>query len=258
MLGAQCQVGTTAGDLGLHQSQLKCIAVMAEIVQTGDHTINAVTFRSALIAWGREHFRSFPWRQTEDPYLVLIAEVMLHRTQAPQVAPVYERFVERYPDVPALAQATKEELHSILYSLGLRWRIDLIHEMTAELMERFDGRVPESKAELLSLPGISDYIAGAVRCFVWNRAEPLVDTNTIRVIGRLFGLPIKDSSRRNRQFRELITALVDPDQPQIYNYALLDLADQICHKEREPACTQCPVLMYCVYGANVLRDQSVD
>jgi A/G-specific adenine glycosylase len=171
---------------------------------------------------------------------------------------VYERFVQNYPDVLTLARAAKEELHGVLYSLGLRWRIDMIYDMTAELIEHFGGMVPEDKEELLSLPGISDYIAGAVRCFAWNRPEPLVDTNTVRVIGRLFDLQTKDSSRRNRQFRELITALVDPDQPRTYNYALLDLADQICHKEREPECTRCPVLKCCVYGANALRDQSID
>jgi A/G-specific adenine glycosylase len=191
---------------------------------------------------------------TEDPYRILMAEVMLHRTQAPQVAPVYERFITRYPNVPVLARAMRNELHDALYSLGLRWRIDLIHAMANELMTRFDGRVPGEKADLLSLPGVSEYIASAVRCFAWNLPEPLIDTNTVRVTGRLFGLEIKDSSRRNRQFRELITALVDPDQPRVYNYALLDLADQVCTKKRPPACARCPVQKCCLYGNSALAD----
>jgi len=216
-------------------------------VKAGDHTVDLVSFRKTLIAWGQQHFRSFLWRLTEDSYRILIAEVLLHRTQAPQVVPVYERFIECYPDVPELDSASKEELCDVLYSLGLRWRIDLIQEMTTELIEHFGGQVPRGKADLLSLPGVSEYIAGAVRCFAWNQPEPLIDTNTVRVIGRLFGLETKDSSRRNRRFRELITALVDPDEPRAYNYALLDLADEICMKKRPPECGRCPVQEWCVY-----------
>ena len=222
------------------------------IVEADGHAIEATVFHKALIAWGREHFRPFPWRLTEDPYRILVAEVMLHRTQAPQVVPVYEQFIARYPDVPALARASREELHDALYSLGLRWRIDLIQAMAAQLMTHFEGQIPREKADLLSLPGVSEYIAGAVRCFAWNLPEPLMDTNTVRVVGRLFGLEIRDSSRRNRRFRELIAALVDPDRPRVYNYALLDLADQVCMKKRPPECSGCPVQKYCVYGAIAL------
>jgi A/G-specific adenine glycosylase len=221
---------------------------VAEIIRAEGHAVDVEVFRKALTDWGREHFRSFPWRLTTDPYHILMAEVMLHRTQASQVVPVYERFVERYPDVPSLARATKDDLHDILRSLGLHWRIDLVYEMAAELMSRFWGKIPESRDDLLSLPGVSEYIAGAARCFAWNLPEPLIDTNTVRVVGRLFGLEIKDSSRRNRRFRELITALVDPDEPREYNYALLDLADQVCMKKRPPVCGRCPVVEWCVIG----------
>ncbi len=221
---------------------------MDDPITANGHTVDAVVFRAQLITWGRDHFRAFRWRATTDPYQLLLAEVMLHRTQAIQVAPVYERFISRYPDPAALARTTRDELHTILYSLGLRWRIDLIRELGQELMQRFAGTVPQEKAALLSLPGVSEYIASAVRCFAWNLPEPLIDTNTVRVVGRLFGLTIKDSSRRNRQFRELITALVDPNEPRLYNFALLDLAHQICTITRLPGCQQCPVLAQCVYG----------
>ena len=177
-----------------------------------------------------------------------MAEVMLHRTQAPQVVPVYLSFQAQYPTISASAQATKQELHAILYSLGLRWRIDLVYEMISDLVSRFDGKVPQEKNDLLSLPGVSQYIAGAVRCFAWNQPEPLIDTNTVRVVGRLFGLEIKDSSRRNRRFGDLVAGLVDREAPRAYNYSLLDLADQVCTKKRPPECGQCPVLSHCTYG----------
>jgi A/G-specific adenine glycosylase len=224
----------------------------AQFVKTDDHTIDAIAFRKALISWGQEHFRSFPWRLTSDPYHILMAEIMLHRTQAPQVVSVYKQFVVCYPDISSLAQAEKEALHQELYSLGLRWRIDLIYAMAAELMNRFGGQVPREKASLLSLPGVSDYIASAVRCFAWNLSEPLIDTNMVRVVGRLFGLETRDSSRRNQRFKRLITALVDPKEPRLYNYALLDLADQICMKKRSPLCERCPVAAHCVRGVSAL------
>jgi A/G-specific adenine glycosylase len=210
--------------------------------------VDAGRFRDALKVWGRQHFRPFPWRLTEDPYQVLMAEIMLHRTQAMQVVPIYQRFIQAYPDAHALAGASREELHSALYSLGLRWRIDLIAAMATQLVERFGGQVPQDKADLLSLPGVSEYIASAVRCFAWDLPEAIIDTNTVRVVGRVFGLQIKDSSRRNRLFRGLIGALVDPQEPRVYNFALLDLADQICSAKRPPAHDSCPVASVCLYA----------
>jgi len=217
-------------------------------VEANGHKIDAAAYRKSLVMWGGKHFRSFPWRLTEDPYHILIAEVMLHRTQAIQVVPVYERFMARYPDIPTLARATKKELHKALYSLGLRWRTDLIYQMTKELMTRFNGQIPTEEADLTSLPGVSQYIASAVRCFAWNLPEPLIDTNTVRVIGRMFGLRIKDSSRRNNQFQNLIIGLVDKNKARAYNYAILDLADQVCMKKRPPDCRHCPLRKQCSYA----------
>lgn len=221
---------------------------MTAAIEANGHSVNSGTFCSALVAWGQDYFRPFPWRLTEDPYHILMAEVMLHRTQAPQVVPVYLSFLAQYSTISASAQATKQDLHAILYALGLRWRIDLVYEMISDLVSRFDGRVPQEKDDLLSLPGVSQYIAGAVRCFTWNLPEPLIDTNTVRVVGRLFGLKVKDSSRRDRCFGDLVAGLVDREAPRAYNYSLLDLADQICTKKHSPKCSQCPVLSYCAFG----------
>ncbi len=220
---------------------------MAELIHEAARSLDVVAFRSSLLTWGSEHFRSLPWRLTENPYHILMAEVMLHRTQAPQVVPVYQTFIERFPTIAELSNAPREDLHRVLHSLGLRWRIDLIQDMGADLVFRFKGQVPRDRDELLSLPGVSEYIAGAVRCFAWNLAEPLVDTNTVRVTGRLFGLTTKDSSRRNSKFRRLIAALVERQDPRMYSFALLDLADQICTKKRPPACHLCPVNVHCSF-----------
>lgn len=213
-----------------------------------EHAIDATSFRENLMRWGQDHFRAFPWRFTTSPYYILMAEIMLHRTQAIQVVPIYERFIKKYPDIGSLRMVTREELHSSLYSLGLRWRVDLIMDMVTQINERFAGSVPQEKVDLLSLSGVSDYIASAVRCFAWNLPDAIVDTNTVRVVGRLFNLKIKDSSRRNSLFRKLIGSLVDVNEPRSYNFALLDLAAQVCLKGRPPLCEICPVRNHCLYS----------
>lgn len=221
---------------------------MAEMIEANGHAVDVQQFRQQLLEWGRHHFRAFPWRQTTDPYKILMAEVMLHRTQAIQVVPVYNQFIARYPDIEAVAQASPEELSVVLAPLGLHWRIALIATMATDITKRFGGAIPQKKTDLLLLPGVSEYIASAVRCFAWDLPDSIIDTNTVRVIGRLFGLEIKDSSRRNRQFRQLSEALLDPDHPRMYNYALLDLADRICTKKRAPDYDRCPVLSLCLTG----------
>lgn len=226
------------------------------LVSDGCHTVDAIAFRKALITWGKEHFRAFPWRFTSDPYRILMAEVMLHRTQVRQVVPVYERFLKKYPDLQSLAGASEEELHKELYSLGLRWRVRLIQEMAAELVNRYKGKIPIDRESLLALPGVSDYIASAFRCFAWKQTDALIDTNTVRIVARLFGVPIKDSLRRNRRFMSLIAALVDPEEPKIYNYALLDLANKTCLKVQEPLCERCPVQDWCLYGINQVGSEN--
>ena len=153
------------------------------VVEANGHKVPAESYQSALESWGRSRFRPFPWRLTTDAYRILMAEVMLHRTQASQVVPVYVCFIEQFPDVTSLARASREDLGEALVSLGLLWRIDLIYQMAETLAMRFGGRVPQEKAELLSLPGVSQYIAAAVRCFSWNLPDPIIDTNTVRVRG---------------------------------------------------------------------------
>lgn len=216
-----------------------------------EHNIDLAAFHKDLEDWGKEHFRSFPWRFTASPYHILMAEIMLHRTQASQVAPIYERFIASYPDIPLLSSASREEVHSILYSLGLRWRVDLIMDMVGRITKDFAGQIPQEKTDLLSLPGVSEYIASAVRCFAYNLPDAIIDTNTVRVTGRIFGLEIKDSSRRNPLFRKLIYNLLDLEHPRSYNFALLDLASEVCTKAQRPSCELCPIQKYCLYGRKV-------
>lgn len=206
------------------------------------------TLQQALLTWGRIHFRSFPWRETDNPYHILLAEVFLHRTQVYQAERVYHQVIEQYPRPMDLLSAPRQEVLSTLYSLGLNWRIDLLLDMVQEIQETFHGEVPRERTALLSLSGVSAYIAGAVRCFAWNEPEVLLDTNTVRITGRLLGWEVKDSSRRSRRFRQALETLLDREEPRAFNYALLDLAHLVCLKKQQPRCAECPLKNHCTFA----------
>jgi len=202
-------------------------------------------FRKTLLVWENSNFRFFPWRITDNPYAILIAEIMLHRTQVKQVLPVYNRFLSIYPDIKSIVDETEENIRLIIKPLGLHWRVPSIKKMATEIYQRYDSSIPMNKEDLNSLPGISDYIASAVRCFAWNLPDPLIDTNTVRIVGRIYGVQTKDSSRRNQFVRSLIENLIDRQVPAKFNYALLDLAHLVCHKKKEPECRVCPISSFC-------------
>lgn len=202
------------------------------------------TLRNNLLRWWPHGKRSFPWRETRDPYRVLVAEVLLHRTRADQVVPLYELFLERFPNIQGLAKSNPDELLRLFHSAGLQWRWKLLHAMAVDLETRFNGQIPDDSTPLTSLPGVSHYIASAVRCFAFGHPEAMLDTNTVRITGRLFGLPITDSSRRNRLFRDILQSMIDPENPRDFNFALIDLAATIC-TAKSPLHHECPLRGYC-------------
>jgi A/G-specific adenine glycosylase len=176
-----------------------------------------------------------------------MAEFMLLRTQASQVEPVYRKFVSKYPAIEDLAEASREDIHDMLRPLGLSWRADRVYETVQKLEEKHNLTVPTERDALMDLPGVSQYIAGAVRCFALGGPEALIDTNTVRIAGRMFGLEIKDSSRRTNRFQKLIGDLVDPENPRLYNLSMLDLGAQVCTSSN-PKCRNCPLSEMCVVG----------
>ncbi len=214
----------------------------------------AKSIRNALHRWWKEHGRPFPWRESSDPYRVLVAELLLHRTQAKQVVEVYHRFVDQYPTVESLANADPASVVALTRPLGLRWRSALLVAMAQNIVEEHHGRVPSDPSALKELPGVSDYIAGAVRCFAWGHPEPILDTNIVRITGRLVGISTRDNSRRDPMFRALAAQLVDTRHPRESNWALLDLGAQVC-RPAHPRCRVCPLRGFCAYGRHVLTSR---
>lgn len=201
-----------------------------------------------LLKWWRNNGRNFPWRNTRDPYRVLVSEILLHRTRADQVVPVYNKFIREFPTVQHLAKAKQAHVTRILHSLGLFWRNKLLKPLAIEIVTSHNGVVPSAKSQLESLPGVSKYIAASVSCFAFGNAEPILDTNTVRILGRMFGLMVVDGSRRSSRFSELYRSLMSVDQVRDFNYAMIDLGALIC-SPRNPECEICPVNDMCRYGA---------
>lgn len=217
------------------------------MIQINNHAFPVELFHQNLRDWDSQNRRSFPWRTTTNPFHIMIAELMLRRTQARQVVPVYKSFIEHYPDPSTLAAAFTDEVSQSLFSLGLAWRTPAFQQVAHRLVEQYNGKVPSSYDELLTLPGIGDYVASAVCCFAFGQSIIIVDTNTVRIAGRLFGLPTHEESRRRKPIRLLLQSLLDEQQPQTYNYAMLDLAALVC-TPTEPKCITCPLKSYCFTG----------
>lgn len=251
-MAALCGSGRQPPTIG----QAACgLSVEAQTDVSKPRSADARKIRERLLTFGRSRFRAFPWRFSSDPYRILVAEVLLHRTRAEQVVPLYEAFLAKFPSPDLLAQASLSEVHDVLQSAGLRWRVDALHAMGQELVSRFGGQVPHEREFLESLPGVSAYIASAVRCFAYGCPDVLLDTNTVRIVGRVFDVPVTDASRRSKRFRDLLSTLFDERHAREFNLALIDFGALVC-RSHNPRCATCPIAEYCSFGRAFLTDKS--
>jgi A/G-specific adenine glycosylase len=199
-----------------------------------------------LLEWYEKNGRNYPWRRSRNPYEVLIAEIMLQRTKADQVLPVYLSFIRKFPKVEKLNKASTEEVKSHFDRLGLMWRAELVKRLAGELITRFNGKVPESRKELLSLPSVGEYMADAVLSFARGKNVAVVDANVCRVIGRMFGLKPRGEARRDRRFRDIAQRLVAMGDARRLNWAIIYFAALVC-TPKNPQCHTCPLTEHCSY-----------
>ena len=208
---------------------------------------NVSYLRRRVKEWFRKHGREYPWRQTRDPYKVIVAEMMLRRTRPEQVLRVYQRFVEMFPDPWSLAGADESVVESIVFPLGLRWRTPAFKAMAERLVGAHNGVVPRTKEDLLSLPGVGDYVAGAVMNIAYEEPESAVDANIARLLSRYAGIKVSGEARRNRDVVALATNVLDCVNPRDVFLGMIDLASECC-KPREPRCEDCPLQERCSYS----------
>lgn len=203
-------------------------------------------FAAWLLAWYAKHKRSLPWRRdADDPYRVWISEIMLQQTQVATVIPYYERFLARFPNVQALANAKLDAVLKAWEGAGYYARARNLHRAAQEIVARFEGKLPSTVDELLTLPGIGRYTAGAIASIAFKRDAPVVDGNVARVLCRYF--KIKRDPKKSTTQKELWTLaemLVPHGRAGDFNQGLMELGATIC-TPRHPQCGACPLNRTC-------------
>jgi A/G-specific adenine glycosylase len=215
------------------------------------HTIDPLAqpgeFHGRLIEWFDREGRDYPWRRTADPYAILVSEIMLQQTQIATVLGkgYYSRWLERFPDIASLAAAPEADLLKAWEGLGYYNRARNLQRAAQAIIVRHSGQFPDSLEEILALPGIGRYTAGAVLSFAWDRPAPIVDGNVARVFSRIFDHqePI-DSPAAKDKLWQWAERLLPATRAKAYNSALMELGQTHCAKAA-PACEKCPVAACC-------------
>lgn len=207
-----------------------------------------------LLSWWKGNKRIFPWRFTRDPYRVLLAAVLLRRTDARKVLPIYNCLLERYPSIEALARASAEELADVLKPLGLyNLRARELKDIASELTSKYGGRIPDDPEELMKIKGVGRYIASAVACFAYGKPVPVIDSLVARVISRLLGLEVR-TPYASREVLSAAEELIRCGPAKDLNLALMDLAVAVC-LPRNPRCLECPLRSFCKFFEGLNRRQ---
>ncbi|MEM3467048.1 MAG: hypothetical protein QXO71_07285 [Candidatus Jordarchaeaceae archaeon] len=197
-----------------------------------------------LLKWGKENIRSFPWRKKRTPYAVLLAEVLLRRTTAKAVCRIYEPLIEKYPNVYSLSHAEVKDLEKMLSVVGYnKQRALILKEMAKFIISEYGGKIPNKKEELMNIPHIGNYIAGAILSLGYGIPSAMVDSNVQRIIGRVFSRTLPTKGKR-KAIVEVAEAIVPGKNHELFNFAMLDLGALIC-KYNEKICQKCPLSTIC-------------
>lgn len=194
--------------------------------------------RRKLLRWYDQNRRELPWRRSRDPYAIWIAETMLQQTQVATVVPYYGHFLENFPTVDALARAPLKKVLALWSGLGYYRRARHLKLASRILVRRHAGRLPTKYDDLLALPGVGDYTAGALMSIAFQKAYPAIDGNARRVLARLFSLS------NEKELRAAATALVSRSRPGQFNQGLMELGATIC-APKNPLCRKCPLRRDC-------------
>jgi A/G-specific adenine glycosylase len=204
------------------------------------------TFRARLLAWYRANGRDLPWRRTDDPYHILVSEVMLQQTQVDRVLPKYEEWLRKYPSLTCLADAPVDEVAAAWRPLGYNIRPRRLHAIARESVTRYGGTLPSDEATLLSFKGIGAYTSGAIRSFAFGQRAAILDTNVARVLFRVFvGKGDPKSHAMKRHLWEVSRTVLPRRQVFDFNQALMDFGATVCNA-RKPKCGACTLSSVCL------------
>ena len=211
---------------------------------------DVVPFRRALLRWYDLHHRDLPWRKTRDPYSIWLSEIMLQQTRVAAVLEHYRIFLERFPDLPALAAASEESVLAAWSGLGYYRRARMMHQCARQIAEQHGGLFPENSKTLMTLPGIGRYTAAAIASIAFAEPVAVVDGNVERVLRRVMGANL--SAQQTWQHAQTILA---NSRPGDFNQAMMELGATVC-VPRAPRCPECPVRKWCATQGEVPRVKS--
>ena len=198
----------------------------------------------ALLVWFERSMRPLPWRQHYTPYAVWISEIMLQQTQMQRGVQYFTRWMEQFPTIAAVADAPENAILKAWEGLGYYSRARNLHAAAKRIMEEHGGAFPQDPADILALPGIGEYSAGAIASIAFNIPAPAVDANAVRVISRLYDIDTPPAQSGVREFiREAIRSLMPQDQARSFTQALMELGALVCSKN--PRCAECPIAAWC-------------
>jgi A/G-specific adenine glycosylase len=198
-----------------------------------------------LLHWFGQNGRDLPWRKARDPYAIWISEVMLQQTRVVTVIPYYQRFLKSFPTVHHLAKSDLSKVLKIWEGLGYYSRARNLHRASRIILNHFKGKLPDHPADLLKLPGIGKYTAGAILSIAYNKEAPILDGNVKRVLSRLFGISGHGASGKAEGLLWKISgSLIPKGRSNSFNQAIMDLGAMIC-TPKDPSCHHCPLLRYC-------------
>ena len=212
-------------------------------------------FKTAVLNWFTQNGRHLPWRDTNDPYKIMVAEFLLQKTDVEKVKVVYNEFIFRWPTVQLLSKEKVSYILKIIQPLGLRYKASRLKSTAKTVVDKFGGKFPETEEKLLELPGVGRYIASAVECFAFNKPKAVLDTNVIRILNRVFGIQSEKKRPRDDPYLwNFAQTLVPPNNAKKYNWGLLDYGALLC-KSREPLCGECVIQNICTFQKQMKYDK---
>ncbi len=205
---------------------------------------------NTLISWYLKHKRDLPWRNTKDPYIIWLSEIILQQTRVEQGMPYFNHFVEKYPSVKDLALASEDEVMRSWQGLGYYSRARNLHSAAKQVLNDYNAEFPSNYTELQKLKGVGEYTAAAIASFAYQEVCPVLDGNVFRFLSRYFGIktPINASSAK-KEYLSVASELIDSKQPDIFNQAIMEFGALQC-KPKSPNCTICPFIDSCTAYKN--------
>lgn len=206
-------------------------------------------FADAIIKWGQGRLRDFPWRDETSPFNVFIAEILLKRTTSTAALRVYIQFLNRFPDVASLAAAKVDDIEEVLKPIGLyKQRSAGLKEAVEYILDHYNGQLPSTYEDLLKVPHVGSYTAGAVASFGFGRPIPISDSNVRRVVKRVFRDLIGDKPS-DKEILEILRETIPREKPKLFNWSLIDIGSQVC-SYRFLKCDECPLTKICYYNCH--------